>query len=257
METGLASLLQLAVCAAATIGALYGLLLLLLGVSFIQRQVVYLNRMAWNDPRMPTILNNGGDPFPPHLTTKDGHTLHAGHVLPAKPYCRHASRLAQEPAGLAPAITTRLSVELLRDDLDSLLVLYFHGAGGSIASGWRPASYRAMSALEPERIHQLPSIIERLARAAARHRRTNSSSTPMGDEGGAGAAIAHRPLRPVPRDRSCNGTGSPLRHERGAAATFFGIVLVAPFADVEQLNDGVGCLGRMLNASRQLYMLQT
>lgn len=57
--------------------------------------------------------------------------------------------LIAEPTGLCQNIQQRLSFELLRDDPAAKLVIYFHGAAGTLGSGWRPQSYRALSAAVP------------------------------------------------------------------------------------------------------------
>jgi len=59
----------------------------------------------------------------------------------------------RKPSGPAPDFKQTPAFELLRDDPGSLLVLYLHGAGGTLGSGYRPASYRAASAGAPDRIH--------------------------------------------------------------------------------------------------------
>ncbi|KAI1759774.1 hypothetical protein GGR53DRAFT_470992 [Hypoxylon sp. FL1150] len=105
---------------------------------------------------MPTYLSSGGflrnqvTPF--SLRTEDGETLrasHAWHILPLQLYSQHEKELLEEPSRLAPFITYRLGFKLLQDDPSSLLVLYFHGAADTLGSGWRPPSYRAMSAGAP------------------------------------------------------------------------------------------------------------
>jgi abhydrolase domain-containing protein 12 len=48
--------------------------------------------------------------------------------------------------GTCEDIKERLSFKLLRDDPTAQLIIYFHGAAGTLGSGWRPQSYRALSA---------------------------------------------------------------------------------------------------------------
>jgi abhydrolase domain-containing protein 12 len=137
----------------------YTVFLVILTIPAVQNQVVYLNRvtLTWfKDVSVPEqwgFLRNQVTPFT--LQTPDGQTLHAWHVLPLGLYQQHESQLRQEPTGIVTDITERLSCQLLRDDPDSLLVLYFHGAAGTLASGWRPPSYRAMSAGSSRRIHTI------------------------------------------------------------------------------------------------------
>ncbi|KAK8055017.1 hypothetical protein PG993_000244 [Apiospora rasikravindrae] len=137
---------------------LYAAFLALLTIPYLQNQAIYLHgvnqtgSLDLNVPEQWGFLRNQVTPF--HLHTPDGETLHAWHILPLGLYQQHEDRLVQEPSsGLAPNITQRLSFQLLRDDPDALLVLYFHGAGGSLGSGWRPQSYRGLSAGAPDKIH--------------------------------------------------------------------------------------------------------
>lgn len=44
---------------------------------------------------------------------------------------------------------------MLRDDSEARLILYFHGTSGTLASGWRPDSYRALYSGAPHKIHIL------------------------------------------------------------------------------------------------------
>jgi abhydrolase domain-containing protein 12 len=44
---------------------------------------------------------------------------------------------------------------LLRDDSEARLILYFYGTSGTLASGWRPESYRALYSGAPHNIHIL------------------------------------------------------------------------------------------------------
>jgi abhydrolase domain-containing protein 12 len=44
---------------------------------------------------------------------------------------------------------------LLRDDPEAVLVIHFHGAGGTVGSGYRCPNYRALSAGRPDKIHDL------------------------------------------------------------------------------------------------------
>lgn len=142
----------------AVLGA-YAVFLAMLTIPAVQNQVIYLNKitMTWfmdvSAPEQWGFLRNQVTPFT--LNTPDGQTLHAWHILPPGLYKENQEQLEKEPIGIAPDITKRLCFKLLRDDPDSLLVLYFHGAAGTLGSGWRPPSYRAMSAGSPKRIHTI------------------------------------------------------------------------------------------------------
>ncbi|KAF7556256.1 hypothetical protein G7Z17_g1531 [Cylindrodendrum hubeiense] len=147
----------------ATVWAFVGSISLYLGfvslltIPFLQNQAIYLNSvtLTWfQDVTIPEqwgFLRNQVTPFT--LQTPDGETLHAWHILPIGLYQKHEQQLLAEPSGIVPDIAQSLGFQLLRDDPDALLVLYFHGAAGTLGSGWRPPSYRAMHAASPDKIH--------------------------------------------------------------------------------------------------------
>lgn len=134
----------------AGIVGIYAAFISLLTVPTLQDHVIYLHRvtLTWfqdvNVPEQWGFLRNQVTPF--HLKTPDGETLHAWHVLPLETYRQHQEELRSEPDGLCEDIKQRLSFKLLRDDPTAQLVVYLHGAAGTLGSGWRPQSYRALSA---------------------------------------------------------------------------------------------------------------
>lgn len=223
--------------------ALYALFLGSLTIPLVQNQVIYLNRvtLTWfqdvNVPEQWGFLQNQVSPF--MLPTPDGEKLHAWHILPLELYRQHERELIEEPTGLVSDITDRLGFKLLRDDPSSLLVLYFHGAAGTLGSGWRPPSYRAMSAGAPRRIHVL----------AVDYRGFGASSGVPSEAGLLVDAVALAewamqeagipPSRIVLFAQSLGTAVSiALAHHmamRADPVLFSGMVLVAPFADVELL----------------------
>lgn len=230
---------------ASTVG--YFSFLGVLTIPACQNQAIYLNKvtLTWgqdlNVPEQWGFLYNQVTPF--LLDTSDGETLHAWHILPLGLYKKHEKELIDEPAGLALDITSRLSFKsfkLLREDPESLLVLYLHGAAGTLASGWRPPSYRAMSALDPDKIHTV----------AIDYRGFGTSTGTPSEPGLLNDALALAnwamevagipPSRIVLFSQSL-GTAvavSLVHHlaTRVANPIFFsGMVLVAPLADVEEL----------------------
>lgn len=134
----------------AGIVGIYAAFISLLTVPTLQDHVIYLHRvtLTWfqdvNVPEQWGFLRNQVTPF--HLKTPDGETLHAWHVLPLEAYRRHQNELRNEPTGLCEDVEQRLSFKLLKDDPTAQLVVYLHGAAGTLGSGWRPQSYRALSA---------------------------------------------------------------------------------------------------------------
>lgn len=212
----------------------------LLTIPTLQDHVIYLHKvtLTWfqdvNFPEQWGFLKNQVTPF--HLQTPDGETLHAWHVLPLEKYRLHQEELKQEPVGLCEDIQQRLSFKLLKDDPTAQLVIYFHGAAGTLASGWRPQSYRALSAAAPN-VHVL-----------AIDYRGFGSSTGWPSE--AGMLTDARTLA----DFAMNTAGIPperivvfaqslgtavalsLAHElalQTQPTLFAGLVLVAPLADIE------------------------
>ena len=227
---------------ASTVG--YFLFLGVLTIPACQNQAIHLNKitLTWgqdvNVPEQWGFLQNQVTPF--LLDTSDGETLHAWHILPLGLYKKHEEELIDEPAGLAVDITSRLSFKMLREDPESLLVLYLHGAAGTLGSGWRPPSYRAMSALNPVKIHTV----------AIDYRGFGTSTGTPSEAGLLNDALALAkwamevagipPSRIVLFSQSLGTavTISLAHHLATQVANpifFSGMVLVAPFADVEQL----------------------
>ncbi|KAK6841167.1 hypothetical protein PG987_002027 [Apiospora arundinis] len=226
---------------------LYAVFVALLTIPYLQNHIIYLHSVTQtgtldlNVPEQWGFLRNQVTPF--HLRTPDGETLHAWHVLPLGLYQQHEDRLVQEPSSVpAPDVTQRLSFQLLRDDPEALLVLYFHGAGGTLGSGWRPPSYRGMSAAAPDKIHVV----------AIDYRGFGTSTGSPSEEGllldAQTLAAWARNEAGIPPSRivlfgQSLGTAVCISLAQSLATTseenepvlFSGIVLVAPFADVATL----------------------
>lgn len=134
----------------AGIVGIYAAFISLLTIPTLQDHVIYLHRvtLTWfqdvNVPEQWGFLRNQVTPF--HLRTPDGETLHAWHILPLEAYRQHQDELRNEPTGLCEDIQERVSFKLLKGDPSAQLVVYLHGAAGTLGSGWRPQSYRALSA---------------------------------------------------------------------------------------------------------------
>ena len=223
----------------------YFLVLGLLTIPFLQNHVIYLHRVSttWfqdlNIPEQWGFLRNQVTPFT--LSTPDGVTLHAWHILPLGLYHRNQEELIEkmELEDIHTDIIERLGFKLLRDDPDSLLVLFFHGAGGTLGAGWRPAGFRAMHAGAPDKIHTV----------AIDYRGFGSSTGAPSEEGLLTDAITLAkwamqeagipPSRIVLFGQSLGTAVSiSLAHHFATQQDpilFAGMVLVAPFADVELL----------------------
>ncbi|KAM5475149.1 putative acylglycerol lipase [Microsporum audouinii] len=139
--------------------ALYAVFLALLATPFLQTHVIYLHKiqMTWfkdlDTPELWGFLHNQATPF--YIKTPDGHSLYAWHILPLELYRRHEQALVLETSGFVSDFPSRLAFKLLHDDPEARLVLHFHGAAGTVASGYRPANYRALSVNSPGKIHVL------------------------------------------------------------------------------------------------------
>jgi abhydrolase domain-containing protein 12 len=215
----------------------------LLTIPALQTQVIYLNRvtLTWfqdvNFPEHWGFLKNQVTPFT--LSTVDGETLHAWHILPLEAYRRNQYQLLQETSGLVNDVTTRLSFKLLKEDPDAMLVLYFHGAAGTLGSGWRPPSYRAISAGAPDKIHTV----------AIDYRGFGQSTGLPSEEGLLTDAltlaewamnVAGIPPSKIVLFSQSLGTAVALSLvqylvSQPEPVLFSGVVLVAPFVDVELL----------------------
>ncbi|PNS17693.1 hypothetical protein CAC42_3088 [Sphaceloma murrayae] len=222
---------------------IYILFLGLLTIPILQNHAIYLHaiKLTWgqdvNVPEQWGFLHNQVTPF--RLQTSDGESLHAWHILPLEAYRTHEHVLGSEPSGSTFDIEKRTSFQILRDDPDALLVVYLHGAGGTLASGHRPQSYRAIPAMAPEKIH-IVSID---------YRGFGTSTGTPSEQGLVTDAIAladwAMTIAGIPPERivvfsQSLGTAvaiSLLRHlsQRSPPIYLRGLVMVAPFSDVKTL----------------------
>ncbi|KKY36413.1 putative abhydrolase domain-containing protein 12 [Diaporthe ampelina] len=232
---------------------MYAAFLALLTAPSLQRHVIYLHSLTqtWgqdlNVPEQWGFLHNQVTPFT--LDTPDGETLHTWHVLPLGLYRRHEQRILEEPAGLTPSFRQRLAFELLRDDPESLLVLYLHGAGGTLGSGHRPASYRAASAGAPDRIHVVAVDYRGFGLSTGTPSEDGllTDATTLVNWAMAEAGIpAHRII--VWGQSLGTAVATSLAHHmslRHEPVFFSGLVLIAPFADVPSLTATYRVAGRI------------
>jgi len=220
----------------------FAVFICLLTIPTLQDHVIFLHKakLTWvqdvNTPEQWGFLRNQITPF--RLRTSDGESLHAWHILPLETYRKHQKELREEPTGLCVDIEDRLSFKLLKGDPSARLILYFHGAAGTLASGCRPSSYRALSAASTD-AHIL--IIDY---------RGYGTSTGWPSEDGllvdalALVDFATETCR-VPPERIVvfgqsigTAVAVSLTHElalRSPPVLFAGTVLIAPFVDVELL----------------------
>ncbi|KAF2214577.1 hypothetical protein CERZMDRAFT_110203 [Cercospora zeae-maydis SCOH1-5] len=139
-------------CAAA--GAVYALLLGILLTPAAQR--LYANAfhtLRWRDVHDGTahgFAPNQVTPF--NLSTPDGETLYAWHVLPLDCYTRHETAILNEVRrrdGPVDDFTATTAYKLLTASASSPanVVVSFHGNAGHIAQGWRPAANRLIATM--------------------------------------------------------------------------------------------------------------
>ncbi|KAK3358074.1 Alpha/Beta hydrolase protein [Lasiosphaeria hispida] len=153
----------LAICLALGVPAVVyvGLLGAMIAAPSSQTHAIYLHKitLTWfkdlNVPEQFGFAHHQVTPF--YIPTSDGEKLHAWHVLPLGAYLSNEDALlAQGPGGgLVEHFQETLNFRLLRENPNARLVLYFHGASGTMASGWRPDSYRSLYAADPANTHIL------------------------------------------------------------------------------------------------------
>lgn len=152
-------LFKYASLSAACLTGLYIGLLGLLTTSLFQAHVVYLHKiqMTWfkdlNVPESCGFLRNQVTPF--SIRSGDDGSLYAWHILPIELYRQYEDDLIAEPAGFVIDVSSRTAFKLLRDDPEARLIIHFHGAAGTVGSGYRVPNYRALSAGQPDKIHVL------------------------------------------------------------------------------------------------------
>lgn len=163
MEPSALRTILLAVCL--TIGILVMLYIIVLAlltfVSSLQAHVVYLHKvtLTWfmdlNVPEKFGFAHHQVIPF--YIPTPDGVKLHTWHILPLGLYQQHQTELLSQTLQASPVepFEETLNFRLLSENPEARLVLYFHGTSGTLASGFRPASYRGLYALDPQNTHIL------------------------------------------------------------------------------------------------------
>ncbi|CAL5868989.1 uncharacterized protein PFLUO_LOCUS3217 [Penicillium psychrofluorescens] len=227
----------------AVVVVLYATLLGLLTTSTVQSHVVYLHavQMTWfkdlNVPETFGFLKNQVTPF--SINVSDGERLYAWHILPVELYRKHEQSLVEESEGFVSDISSRISFRLLRDDPDARLVIHLHGAGGTVASGYRVPNYRALSAGHPAKIHVLTFDYRGFGRS------TGSPSEPGLILDALAVIDWAMKVAGIPASRivlfaQSMGTAVNIAVSKKLASqdppvVFAGTILVAPFVDVATL----------------------
>ncbi|KAJ9223323.1 hypothetical protein DTO027B5_8082 [Paecilomyces variotii] len=128
-------------------GLIYVSIIFSLTFPTIQRFALYahmLNPTIWenvNDVENFGFLRTQVQPF--NLTTPDGETIYAWHMLPIH-LCREHEELlnANEPFGPAEDVTQTAAFKLLAEDPNARVVVSFHGNAGHIGFELRSDGYR-------------------------------------------------------------------------------------------------------------------
>ncbi|KUM60083.1 hypothetical protein ACN42_g7054 [Penicillium freii] len=223
--------------------SLYAILLGLLTTSTFQSHIVYLHaiQMTWfkdlNVPESFGFLRNQVTPF--SIRTTDGEYLHAWHILPVELYRKHQIPLIEEPVGFVFDIKSRLGFQLLREDPDARLILHMHGAGGTVASGYRVPNYRALSAGNAGKIHVLTFDYRGFGKSTGTPSETGLLIDALAVVDWAMNVAGIPPSRILIFGQSM-GTAVSIAVSKHLAVqnppiVFAGTVLVAPFVDVATL----------------------
>jgi abhydrolase domain-containing protein 12 len=130
-------------------------------VPSLQAHAIYLHKvtLTWfkdlNTPEQFGFAHHQVTPF--YIPTPDGVKLHSWHVLPLATYESNQQLLLAQGsnAGLVEEFEETLNFRLLKENPNARLVLYFHGTSGTMASGWRPDSYRSLYSADPVNTHVL------------------------------------------------------------------------------------------------------
>lgn len=221
----------------------YAGLLCLLTTNFFQSHAVYLHAFQMTGskslsiPEMFGFLRGQVTPF--RIQSHGGNQLFAWHVLPIGLYLRNEAQLTNESPGLTSDITSTVGFSLLRDDPDARLVLYFHGAGGNVGSGYRVPSYKALTAAQPDKIHVLTFDYRGFGRSQGYPSEAGIIEDAISVVDWALKEAAIPPSRILIFSQSLGTAVNMAVAEHFALSrepvTFAGHIMIAPFADVPSL----------------------
>ncbi|KAK0725216.1 Alpha/Beta hydrolase protein [Lasiosphaeris hirsuta] len=129
--------------------ALYLTFIALSGIPYFQRHFLYAHKVhsLWfydpDEPEYYGFAKNQVTPF--SLSTEDGQSLYAWHVLPLPLYAQHEERVVAQASGFCNDITQTENFKILKADPVARLVIYLHGNAGHVAQAFRPASYHSLT----------------------------------------------------------------------------------------------------------------
>ncbi|CAG8949844.1 hypothetical protein HYFRA_00004171 [Hymenoscyphus fraxineus] len=226
-----------------TLAILYITLLGCLTTPTFQSHIVYLHKIqiTWfsdlDIPEQFGFLYNQVTPF--WIKSSEGGFLYAWHILPIELYRRHETDLISESSGITSDFESRLAFKLLRDDPEARLIIHFHGAAGTVGSGYRTPNYRALSAGSPEKIHVLTFDYRGFGRSDGVPSESGLILDAISVMDWAMGIAGIPPSRILIFGQSLGTAVSLAVAEQFAAQSppvhFAGIILVAPFVDVGAL----------------------
>lgn len=129
-------------------GGLYAVFLGLLLDPRLQRFCLYGNKVNTlfmdnlYEPQNFGFMKGQVKPF--NITTPDDETLFAWHILPMSLYAKHETELKAEHEAAVP-YTASLAYRLAHEDLETKVVVSFHGNAGHLANGARKTLYRVLT----------------------------------------------------------------------------------------------------------------
>ncbi|KAK9466037.1 Alpha/Beta hydrolase protein [Lipomyces arxii] len=126
----------------------------------VQRNFLFLNKIKLGSKDTlyhPETVGFGHNQVAPFwLTTADGIKLLGWHVLPLDVYESHLNVLRSRPAtdeAIDCGELGRGHLDILKEDPDARVIVYFHGNSGCISSIHRPDIYRALISTDPAHTH--------------------------------------------------------------------------------------------------------
>ncbi|KAF2502921.1 alpha/beta-hydrolase [Lophium mytilinum] len=146
---------RITVCLSAVSG-IWILGMLLCSIPWFQRQMLYLHwvKIWWgfklDRPETFGFLKSQVAPF--RIPTNDGERLYAWLIAPLGIYARHVESFQKEKAGPFADVKERLAFQLLAQDPEARLVIYFHGNTATIGQGRRTEEYRVLSSGASDKI---------------------------------------------------------------------------------------------------------
>jgi abhydrolase domain-containing protein 12 len=149
------------------------------------------------------------------------------------------SNTKKTEAGCVEKFEDILNFRLLKDNPNTRLILYFHGTSGTLGSGWRPASYRALYAADPANTHILTFDYRGYGESTGHPSEPGLITDALAVTDWAIRVAGIPPERIVIFGQSLgSAVAIALVNElakRDPAVRFAGLVVTASFADVAQL----------------------